>query len=41
MRTEHAIGITIVILLMVDVWLTYQIYLGNRASSGVPDGNFG
>lgn len=35
MKIESIIGLTIVLLLAVDVWLTYQMYLGRSARSGV------
>lgn len=40
MRLEHTIGFLIILLLAVDVYLTYQIYLGKQAvpGSGVSDG---
>lgn len=41
MRLEHTIGFLIILLLAVDVYLTYQIYLGNQARIGVSDGTTG
>ena len=38
MKLEHTIGFTIILLLAVDVWLTYQMYLGRSARPGVLDG---
>ena len=31
MRLEHTIGFIIILLLAVDVYLTYQLYTGNTA----------